>query len=229
VPIGQELLLGDRREPTEIVGVVPNGLLGTFRTGSRAKFVLLAADQDLIVPPEVTFYIRYATSLDRVVPPLRAAFRDINGRMPIVNVRTMETQLRTLMATTVLLQFVLSVFAAVCLLVAAVGLYASIAFAVRARSREFGVRIALGATPARIVQSVVREGLRLASIGLLVGLLISAAGGQAFRAFLVGVTPTDLLTFGAVFVAVGAIALLAVCLPARRVVAIDPMKLLRQV
>jgi putative ABC transport system permease protein len=228
VPIGQELMVGDRREPAEVVGVVPNGLLGTFRTGSRAKFVLLAADQDSIVPQEVTFYIRYATSLDLVVPPLRAAFRDINGRMPIVNVRTMETQLRTLMATTILLQFVLSVFAAVCLLVAAIGLYASIAFAVRARSREFGGRIALGATPAQIVRSVVREGVRLASVGLLVGLVISAAGGQAFRAFLVGVTPTDPLTFAAVFVAMGAIALLAVYLPARRVVAIDPVKLLRQ-
>lgn len=227
-PVGQALLLGDAKEPVEVIGVAPDGILGTFRTEARPKFLLLAGDQNPTVPREITFVIRYATSLENVVSAVRGALHDVDSTTPIVNVRTMETQLRTLTATTLLVEAVLSVFAVVCLLVAAIGVYAIVAFSVRARSRDFGVRLALGATPGQILRSVLTEGVWLASIGLLVGLGLSAVAGQAFRGLLVGVTPTDPATFAAVFVLVGTTALVAAYLPARRVALIDPAKVLRQ-
>lgn len=227
-PIGQILLLGDKREAVQVIGVAPDGILGTFRTQARPKFLLLPAEQDPVVPHEITFIVRYTTSLDSVASAIRSAFHDANSRMPIVYVRTMEDQLRTLTATTLLIEVVLSVFAVVCLLVAAIGVYAIMSFSVRSRSRDFGVRMALGATSGQILASVLREGLVLAGIGLVAGLGLSAAAGQAFRALLVGVSPTDPTTFVGVFVLVGSTAIVAAYLPARRVVRIDPVRILRQ-
>lgn len=127
-----------------------------------------------------------------------------------------------------LVDVVLSVFAVVCVLVAVIGLYAIVAYTVRSRSRDFGVRLALDATPRDIVQLVLSESVLMAGIGLVAGLALSAAAGQLFRTLLVGVTPTDLRTFATVFAIVGGLALLAAYVPAWRVARPDPARTLRQ-
>jgi predicted permease len=227
-PIGQRVLVGDDREPVEIVGVVPDGILGTFRGQTRSQFVLFAASQNRALPIETTFYIRHTARLDQIAPAVRAAFKDVDPQTAVVYMRTMETELQTLTASIRLVDVVLSVFAVVCVLVAVIGLYAIVAFTVRSRSRDFGVRLALGATPADIVRLVLREAVLMAGIGLVAGLALSAAAGQVFHTFLVGVTPMDPVTFAAVFAIVGALALVAAYVPAWSVARADPARTLRQ-
>jgi putative ABC transport system permease protein len=227
-PIGQRLLVGESREPVEIVGVVPDGILGTFRGQTRSRFVLFAASQNRALPFETTFYIRHTARLDQIAPAVRAAFKDVDPQTAVVYMRTMETDLQTLTASMRLVDVVLSVFAVVCVLVAVIGLYAIVAYTVRSRSRDFGVRLALGATPVDIVQLVLSEGVLMAGIGLVAGLALSAAAGQVFRTLLVGVSPTDPATFATVFAIVGGLALLASYVPASRVARADPAHILRQ-
>jgi putative ABC transport system permease protein len=226
-PLGQRLLLGDERAPLEVVGVVPNGILGTFSTERRPGFILVPATQQPAAPAETTFLLRHTGDLAAVTRGVRTAFHDVEDRVPIVNVRTMQEQLRTLTATTLLIQLVLSVFAGVCLLVASIGLYAVVAFSVERRSREFAVRMALGATPRQMVRMVVGEGVRLGVVGVVLGLIISAVAGQAFRALMLGVTPTDVPTYVGVVLVVGALTLAAAYLPARRVLRAAPLRSLQ--
>jgi len=103
-----------------------------------------------------------------------------------------------------------------------------VAYAVRSRSRDFGVRLALGARPIDIVALVLGEGVRMGGIGLAAGLALSAAAGQVFGTLLVGVTPTDPATFATVFATVGSLVLLAAYVPAWHVARADPARTLRQ-
>ena len=113
------------------------------------------------------------------------------------------------------------------MLIAAIGQYAVVAFDGRRRSREFGVRIALGASPRQLVSSVVSESFRLTALGLATGFALSVAVGAGLARVLYGVTPTDPATFASVFVILAGASLVASYLPARRAASTDPMVVLR--
>ncbi|HSD28294.1 MAG TPA: FtsX-like permease family protein [Vicinamibacteria bacterium] len=121
----------------------------------------------------------------------------------------------------------LSVVGVVCLLLAAVGLYSVISYAVSQRTQEFGIRMALGASPWDVARMVAAESLRLAAPGLLVGTAAALAAGRAVGGMLFGVEAADPLTFGASALFLLAVTLLASCWPARRAVAVDPMTAVR--
>jgi putative ABC transport system permease protein len=131
------------------------------------------------------------------------------------------------MAPLWLLAMLLTGFAGGSLLIAAIGQYAVVAFDGRRRSREFGVRIALGASSQQLISSVVGESLRLTAIGLVIGFALSVAVGSVLTRVLHGVTPTDPVTYGGVFTLLAAASLLASYLPARRAANTDPMLVLR--
>jgi len=114
------------------------------------------------------------------------------------------------------------------LLIAAIRQYAVIAFNMRRRVREFGVRIALGASARQVLSTVLGEGFALTAIGLSVGLLLSLGVALAARRVLFGVTPTDAPTYAAVLALLGCVALVACCLPARAATRVDPVQALRQ-
>ena len=114
----------------------------------------------------------------------------------------------------------LTLFSTLSLTIALMGQYAVIAFNMRRRTREFGIRAALGASSVKIVMGVLREGLVLTAAGLLVGFVLSAAAGTAMRGTLYGVTPTDAVTYLRV-------SLVACYLPARRASRVDPLVSLR--
>jgi ABC-type antimicrobial peptide transport system permease subunit len=120
-----------------------------------------------------------------------------------------------------------SSFAAIAVVLALVGLYAIATFAVAHRTREFGVRMALGADRRAIVRAVVADGVRLATWGGTIGLLIGAGLAQVLRARLYGVSPLDPWTFGGAALGLALFTLLAVAIPARRAAGIDPAGLLR--
>jgi ABC-type antimicrobial peptide transport system permease subunit len=122
----------------------------------------------------------------------------------------------------------LFLFGALALLLAVVGLYSVIAFNVVHRTREIGVRIALGATGGEILRLVLRQGLVLTAIGVAIGLGLGAAAGRALEGQLVGVSGADPVSFGLTAVVLGAVALAACVVPARRAARLDPLVALRR-
>ena len=121
----------------------------------------------------------------------------------------------------------LAVFGLLALLLASGGLYGVASYAVSQRTREIGVRMALGAQPTDVVRLVLGRGLVLVGAGLVLGLLAALAAAGVMRALVVGIDPRDPLTFGVTAVALGAVALFATWLPARRATRIDPLIALR--
>jgi putative ABC transport system permease protein len=121
----------------------------------------------------------------------------------------------------------LAVFAGVAGMLAAIGVYGVLAYAVMQRTREIGIRMALGAQRAEVLASVLRKGTLLAATGIVLGLAGAAAATQLLQSMLFGVTPLDPLTFGAVSLAFGCVAMLACYVPARRATRVDPMVALR--
>ena len=118
-------------------------------------------------------------------------------------------------------------FALLALVLASVGIYGVAAYVAKLRTREIGIRIALGADRARIHALVLRQGAVPVAAGIVAGLLIAAAGGQLAASFLRGVTPRDPLTYAGVAVLLGVISLIATWLPARRASRLDPVRALR--
>src|SRR5207237_9714138 len=121
----------------------------------------------------------------------------------------------------------LAVFAGVAGMLAAIGVYGVLAYAVIQRTREIGIRMALGAQRAQVLVNVLRDGILLAATGIVLGVAAAAAATRVLRTMLFGVTPLDPLTFGAVSVAFGCVAMLACYVPARRATRVDPMVALR--
>jgi putative ABC transport system permease protein len=113
------------------------------------------------------------------------------------------------------------------LLLAAIGVYGLISYSVAQRTREIGIRVALGARPAQVIAPIVREGMRLAVIGVAIGLAGSLLATRIIAAFLFGVDATDPLTFSTIALLLLAVALLASYIPSRRALRIDPLSALR--
>jgi ABC-type antimicrobial peptide transport system permease subunit len=140
----------------------------------------------------------------------------------------MDEQLEGVTLSASMIARFLLIFSIVSLVIAAIGQYAVVAFNMRRRVREFGVRIALGASAGQVLGGVLREGLLLTSIGLVFGLALSVAVAVAARSVLFNVTPTDPQTYVGVFALLAVVSLVACCLPARGASHVDPVQALRQ-
>jgi putative ABC transport system permease protein len=225
--LGRTLRLGPRRAPVEVIGVTPNALFDRRRRETRPDFVFLSLQQDLPPPGEAVFYVRYAGDLPAVAPAIRRAVLDVDTRVPITYLRTMDTDVNEVTAPVRIITIWLTLFAVGSLMIAAIGQYAAIAFDMRRRTRDFGVRIALGASSRQILGSVIGEGLRWTAAGLTIGFALSIVAGRAGRSLLFGITPTDAPTYLGVFSLLAAASLFACYLPARRAARIDPIHALR--
>jgi ABC-type antimicrobial peptide transport system permease subunit len=126
------------------------------------------------------------------------------------------------------MMLLLGLFGALAVTLAGLGVHGVLAYLVAQRTREIGVRMALGATSGRVTHLVVGQGVRLVVVGLAIGFAMALAFGRSLAGLLFGVTPTDRLTLVAVLVVVGSIAALSIWLPARRAVRVDPLAALRQ-
>ena len=238
-PVGQTLLVGRGRRPVEVVAVVPNLYYRGFnseRPDQRAFYVFLADASDTApaatpsetVLPQTTYYVRYSGRVESIVSAVAPALRDVDSRLAMASTQTLESQLEELTLSARMISILLGAFAGVSLLIAAIGQYAVVAFNMRRRARDFGVRIALGASARQIVGSVLREGVGVTAVGLLGGFAISVAVATALRGVLFGVTPTDAPTYSGVFALLAGVSLAASYIPARRAARIDPVRTLRQ-
>jgi ABC-type antimicrobial peptide transport system permease subunit len=178
-------------------------------------------------PRSMTLVVRGAGDPRALYAPVREAVRELDPALPLAAVRPMTEVVGDALATARLAGVLVGAFAALALLLASVGLFGVLAWLVSRRTREIGVRLALGADP-QAVRSLVRGyGLRLAAVGLLLGSLLAAGSTRLLEGMLVGIEPHDPLTAAGAAAVLLLSALLAADLPARRASRVDPARALR--
>ena len=158
---------------------------------------------------------------------VREAMKGVDAELAVDEVLPMRTVLRESIATARFGTLLVGAFALSAVLLAAIGLYGLISYSVAQRTREIGIRVALGARPAQVMTPVIREGMTLASIGVALGLACALAATKLISSYLFGVGPTDPLTFTAVATTLLIVAFLASYIPSRRALRVDPLTALR--
>jgi putative ABC transport system permease protein len=177
--------------------------------------------------PQASVAVRTAGDPKNVIASITAAVNSLDPDLPLAGVKTMEQQVGEVLAFDRFGMVLYGSFAALALLLAAVGIYGVMAFAVAQRTQEFGVRMALGAGGRRILSLVLKEGGMLALVGLVFGLGGAYLVGRAMQTTLYGVSALDTVAFGAAALVLLVAALLACYVPARRASRVDPMVALR--
>lgn len=174
-------------------------------------------------PEAMTVTVRTVPDAPPVLPLIRAAVRSRDANLPLYSIETMGQAVSRQIAPTRFYMILAGAFAGLAALLAAVGLYGVAAYAASRRTREIGLRVALGADRAGIIRLVLGQGIRPAVLGLLAGLTAAYFGATLLEALLFGVTPRDPAIFGVVALLLAAIAVVATVLPARRASKIDPV------
>jgi putative ABC transport system permease protein len=207
----------------EIIGVV----------GNVRQFQLDVDPFPQVYYPQV-YFPWYSTILVRTrVPPLtlvadvRRAIHEVDPEQPIANLRTLEQSVDNSLQTRRVVLTLLAIFAVTALFLACIGIYGVMAYSVAQRTREMGIRIALGAGAGQVVTLVLRDGLRLVLIGLLIGALAGFGAGRLIASLLYNVEATDPIVFLTVSLVLLSVALLACWLPARKATRVDPITALR--
>ena len=177
--------------------------------------------------PLMDVVVRTDASPETLLPAIRQKVHELDAELALANVRTMDQWLSNSAAQPRLNTVLLVVFACVALLIASIGIYGVIAYSVSQRTGEIGVRMALGATPSDMLRLVVGEGMKLALIGIVAGLLGGLALGRAVSSLVFGVPVRDPLTFTGVAVVLAGVALAACTIPALRASRVDPIVALR--
>lgn len=209
---------------TEVVGVVRNLRI---RQVSEAPFPAMYFPQAQRTVLDRTLLVRTALDPAVTIPQLRALVRELDPNAPMFRVQTMAQQKNRALAMERATATFLSGFGVLALLLAALGIYGVLAYAVSRRTREIGVRIALGAGVGDVLRLVLRQGLWLAGVGVAAGFAGALAAAHSLRSFLYGIQPLDPLTFAVVGGVLVLVALLACWLPARRATRVDPVVALR--
>jgi putative ABC transport system permease protein len=162
-----------------------------------------------------------------LMPSVRTAIRAMDTTVPIAEVRSMSELFDASTATPRTIAFLLLAFAGVGLALGAVGIYGVISYAVTQRTRELGIRVALGAVEGRIVSMVLNDGIRMAAIGIVLGAVAATVAARSLRTLVFGVATTDWLTYIGVAAVLTVVALAASYIPARRASRVDPLIALR--
>ena len=225
-PIGKQLVIymTERNEPTEIIGVV----------GSSKFLDLRAAAQPASFWPHpqlpytgMTLTVRTASDPLSFASSVEREIHAIDKDQPVSDVRTMDQWIARSLAQARFSSMLLSIFAGLALLLASIGIYGVMSYAVTQRTSEIGIRLALGAETQNILSLVVGNGLRMTGLGLLIGVLLALPLTRTLASLLFNIGSTDPLTFLGVVVVLAAVALLATYLPARRASHIAPVEALR--
>jgi ABC-type antimicrobial peptide transport system permease subunit len=179
------------------------------------------------VPATLTFVIRSSAPPESLIGAARSALAGLDREAPLLVPRTMAEVAAASRAETRFLMTLFGIFAATALVLAAIGVYGVASQAARARTREVGIRLALGGTGRSIVRTLVVRGARFAAAGLAVGVAASFLTGRFLEALLFEVTPHDPLTFAVVVALIGGVAVAATFWPTWRSAQVDPASVLR--
>ena len=210
--------------PWEIVGVIAdektNGLAGEGAAGMYVSY-----RQSPVY--NVSLIVRAGMAPEILQRSVRAALDSVNRNQPLTNVVTLEQIEAQSVVGQRIQSLLLGVFATIALILAAVGIYGVISYAVEQRTHEIGIRAALGEKSGRLLRLVFMSGMRLAAIGLVIGLLCSLAVTRVMASLLFGVSARDPLTLIVVTGILAAVAAVACFIPARRATRVDPLVALR--
>jgi len=223
--IGKRFLIGpESREAIEVVGVVKTGKYRSLAEEPRPLFYNPLSQRR---PSAVTLVMRTSGDPRALVSAIRGAVQSIDRRVPLFGVKTMTEHMTwTLwgpsMAATLSLAFGL-----VAILLSAVGLYSVMAYVVSQRTREVGIRMALGANRNDVMKLIANQGMRLALGGVVIGLLLSLGLARVVSSLLIGISGYDVTTFAVVSALLIGVALIACYVPARRATKVDPLVALR--
>jgi len=224
-PLGKRFAITRRaNNDIEVVGVAKDAKYGTLAEEFRpmAYYPLEQRSQALS-----NFIVRFSGSPDSLVPQIRQTIKQVNRNLPIDDVVSLQDHIGRSLVRQKLVARLASVFGLVALLLACVGLYGVMSYAVARRTNEIGIRMALGAQRTNVLWLVLREVLLLVGIGLVIGLGASLATTKTASTLLFGLKPNDPLTITLASILLVVIALLAGYLPARRAARVDPMLALR--
>jgi putative ABC transport system permease protein len=232
-PLGKRMQLGATPEPEkevptmEIVGVVGDVLQG-LDLGPKAEMYLPFKQADALLPVfQMTVVLRTTADPALEISALRSSLAEIDPNQPLVNVRTMEQNMATSVAQPRFRTWLIGIFAALALLLAAVGVYGVMSYIVTQRTSEIGIRVTLGAQSTDVFRSIVGEGARIALLGVAAGIIIALALTRLLRSFLYGISASDPATFFAVALVLTLVTVAACYFPARRATRVDPIIALR--
>ncbi len=220
--VGKRIIRG--RQFAEVVGVVRN---------SKEKGLTADPRPALYVPllqnyfPQLTLHVRTATPSQALLAAVRREVQALDTTLPVYNLQTLAQQKDGSLYTERLAATLLTLFGLLALSLAAVGIYGVLSYAVTERTREMGIRLALGANPRDLLRLIVGQGLTLTLIGLVIGVGAAFALTRLISKLLYGVSATDPLTFIVIPMLLAGVALLACWLPARRATRVDPLVALR--
>jgi putative ABC transport system permease protein len=222
-PIGRTLR---RSADTRVITIV--GVVGDVRsTALNQESPALYYPISFRAWPLMDVVVRAGVPPESLLPSLRQKVRDLDGELPLATVRTMDEWLASSAAQPRLSAALLGAFAAVAVLIAAIGIYGVLAYSVNLRTREIGLRMALGARPGGVMRLIVKEGMTVAIAGIAAGLLGAAVLGRAIASLVYGVQIDDPATYAGVGLALNLVAIAACWIPARRAARLDPMDALR--
>ncbi len=224
-PVGKRLLFpGPNQRSAEIVGVVRDSRYRGLTEPVRPALLLPIGQH---YSPSLALHLRSAGAPAALIGAVRSEARALDPRLPLTRIRTLEEQRGAWLYSERVTALLLAAFGGVALLLAGLGIYGVTAYAVTQRTREIGVRMALGAQAADVVRLVLRQGVWLIAAGVTLGLAGALAATRLVKGFLYDVSATDPLTFVAVTLLLAGVALLACYLPARRATKVDPLVALR--
>jgi putative ABC transport system permease protein len=225
-PLGKRITIAmtDPNVPTQIVGVVGDTLFSAMAAAARPTTYW---PHPQLAYSAMTLTVRTASEPMGFAALVRNEIRALDKDQPVSDVRTMDAWVARSLAQTRFSSLLLTLFASLALLLAAIGIYGVMSYAVSMRTSEIGIRLALGAEARDIVQLIVGNAIRLAGIGLAVGVMLALALSRTLASLLYQTAGTDVPTFALVIAVLGAVAVLASYFPARRASRIPPVEALR--
>jgi predicted permease len=220
-PVGRRIILGG---PRRIIGVIGNVRLETMAADPGPAMILPHAQ---IPERSLSLVVRTRGEPVSMIGPVRDAIRSVDRGIPLYDVKTMEQVLADSVAQPRFSSLLLLVFSAIALALATVGIYGVISYTVTQRSREIGLRIALGARAVDVVRMVIGNGLALVATGMLIGIGLGLVLSRTMASMLHGTAPGDPFTFVAVSAFLLLVSILACWIPAHRASRLDPLRALR--
>jgi putative ABC transport system permease protein len=223
--VGKRILIGtDSRDPIEVVGVVKTGMYRNLAEDPKPYFYYPMTQRR---PGSMMLLMRTNVDPRSLAGSIRKEAQALDRVVPAWSMKTMTEHLTYALWAPNMAASLSLAFGVVAILLSSIGLYSVMAYVVSQRTREVGIRMALGANRADVMKMITVQGMRLAVIGVVVGLLLSLALARALSALLIGVSGYDVTTFVIVSTLLVLVALIACYLPARRATKIDPLVALR--
>lgn len=223
-PVGKRFRFGKEGPYSEVIGVARDG---KYR-GLREEPLLCVYEPFFLrYRAEMNLLVRSDRNQQALLGQIRNELGALDPTIPVFNVRTLDEQVRSVASQERATALTTTLFGALALLLATIGLYGVMSYAVVQRTREIGIRMALGARSGDVLSMVLKSGMKLVLAGVAVGVVAALALTRVIRSFLFGITATDVLTFTTVAAGLIVVALLACLIPARRAAKVDPLVALK--